>query len=189
MSILFIHPEGAIYLWSGDPTLVANTAPLLAPLILGSFLNGLMWMPYQCQLANGWTSLGLKVNIAAVCILVPAILWLVPRFGAISAAWLWVALNIGYVLVPLHFMHKRLLPDEKYRWFVEDTFKPSAGAFLAVWMLDSVITPNAQMGRIDWGLYLFGNGVVAFSVTLILLNQIWPSVQTWIMKTFARHIL
>jgi hypothetical protein len=86
-------------------------------------------------------------------------------------------------------MHKRLLPNEKYRWLVEDTFKPSAGAFLAVWMLDSLIAPNAQMGRINWGLYLIGNGIVAFSVTLVLLNQIWPSVQTWITKTFARYIL
>lgn len=189
MPILFIHPEGAIYLWSGDPALVANAATLLTPLILGSFLNGLMWMPYQCQLANGWTSLGLKVNIAAVCILVPSIILFVPHFGAISAAWLWVALNVGYVLIPLHYMHKRLLPNEKYRWFVEDTFKPSAGAFLVVWLLDSMIRPDEQMSRVDWGLYLFGNGIVAFLVTLILLNQIWPSVQNWISKTFARYVL
>ena len=35
-------------------------------LALGTFLHALMWMPYQYQLAHGWTSLTLKINTLAV---------------------------------------------------------------------------------------------------------------------------
>jgi len=41
---------------------------------LGTLFNGLMGIPYMLQLAHGWTSLTVKVNMVAVGVLVPAIL-------------------------------------------------------------------------------------------------------------------
>jgi O-antigen/teichoic acid export membrane protein len=182
MAILFIYPEGVLYLWSGDLALAERTAPILAPLALGSFLNGLMWMPYQCQLAHGWTSLAFKANILAATILVPAVLWLVPTYGVIAAAWLWVALNLGYVLIPLHFMHKHLVLGEKMRWYIEDTLKPTLAGIGVAWFFRDWILPNAQIGRWAWALYLALSGMAVFGVTLLMLNRIQPLVRTEIAR-------
>jgi len=52
----------------------------------------------------------------------------VPRYGGIGAAWVWVALNAGYLLVGIHFMHLRLLPSEKWRWYGRDVIAPASAA-------------------------------------------------------------
>jgi len=87
-----------------------------------------MAMPYQLQLAHGWTALAIRVNITAVCVLIPIILWAVPAYGAIGAAWSWVVLNLGYVVITISFMHRRLLPGEKWRWYREDVTFPILAA-------------------------------------------------------------
>lgn len=85
--VLIFFAETFLQLWTQDIELAGRVAVLLSVLVLGNLLNGLMWIPYQTQLAHGWTGLGVKVNIVAVAFIVPAILWVVPRYGAEGAAW------------------------------------------------------------------------------------------------------
>ncbi|MEQ1599421.1 MAG: oligosaccharide flippase family protein [Methylotenera sp.] len=130
--MLIFFCEDIIYLWSGDINLAKETAPILLPLALGSYLNGLMWMPYQLQLAHGWTSFAVKVNSIAVALLVPAIFWVTPRYGAVGAAWVWALLNAGYVTAGMHYMYKKLLPTEKWSWYFKDSISPLLGAIVIV---------------------------------------------------------
>ena len=122
-AMLIFFTEDIIYLWSGDLGLAAKTAPILLPLALGSFLNCLVWMPYQLQLAYGWTSFAIKVNLIAVTLLVPAIFLVAPRYGAVGAAWVWALLNLGYVTIGMHYMYKKLLSKEKRSWYWHDVIK------------------------------------------------------------------
>ena len=80
------------------------------------------------QLAYGWTKLIVKMNFVAVALLVPMLFLVVPRYGGIGAAWVWVALNAGYLLFGIHFMHARLLPSEKWRWYGRDVITPASAA-------------------------------------------------------------
>ena len=64
--LLVFFAEGVVYMWSGNTDLAINTAPLLSILALGSFLNCLSYLPYNLQLAHGWTSLLIKTNTAVV---------------------------------------------------------------------------------------------------------------------------
>lgn len=131
--VLIVFGDVVMMLWTADHALARQVSPLVAVLALGTLLNGLMWIPYQTQLAHGWTSLGVKVNLFAVAAVVPAILWATPKYGAIGAAWVWVALNAGYVTIAISFMHRRLLTTEKRRWYQEDVAMPLiAGAVVAV---------------------------------------------------------
>jgi O-antigen/teichoic acid export membrane protein len=128
--ILMLFADRIVLLWTRNPALTEHVAPLVAVLAFGTMLNALMAMPYQLQLAYGWTTLAIRVNITAVCVLVPIILWAVPTYGAIGAAWAWVLLNLGYVLVTISFMHRRLLRNEKWRWYREDVALPTIAAAL-----------------------------------------------------------
>jgi len=131
--VLIVFGDAVMLLWTANPTLARQVVPLVAVLSLGTLLNGLMWIPYHTQLAYGWTSLTVKVAIFAVAVIVPAILWATPKYGAIGAAWVWVGLNAGYVMIDIYFMHRRLLPTEKWRWYRQDVAVPLiAGAVVAV---------------------------------------------------------
>lgn len=122
--IIAVFSEPLLYVWTGNIKLSQQVAPLLALLTLGTMCNCFMHVPYTTQLAYGWTGLTVRINIVAVCVIVPAILWAVPRFGAIGAAWAWFVLNVSYVLISIHFMHARILPNEKWSWYWESVFKP-----------------------------------------------------------------
>ncbi len=136
---LIAFGDRILRLWTGNPALASKVAPIMALLVLGSMLNTLMWMPYQLQLAHGWTSLTIKVNFIAVILLVPGILWVVPAYGAIGAAWAWVILNTGYLLFDIPLIHRRLLLSEKWRWYSQDVAMPlaasAATAFFCRWLM------------------------------------------------------
>ena len=144
--ILMVFADRILLLWTADPALTEQVAPIMIVLAFGTFLNGLMWMPYQMQLAHGWTSLTIRINTVAVVLLVPAILWVVPVYGAIGAAWVWVILNAGYLVFDIYFMHRRLLPTEKWRWYRQDVVIPLTAAIAAALLCRWVF--SAQFERI-----------------------------------------
>ena len=133
--VVILFAETFLRLWTQDPDLAQRTATLLCLLMLGNLLNGLMCIPYQTQLAHGWTSLAVRTNIVAVAVIVPAILWATPRFGAEGAAWVWVILNAGYCLISIHFMYRRILITEKWRWYLQDVIVPLIAGIAAVSIL------------------------------------------------------
>ncbi len=119
-----------LLLWTQDTVTTEHVHLLVSILIIGTALNGLMNIPYALQLAYGWTKLGFWVNLVSVFILVPLMMFLTKHFGATGAAFVWVILNGGYVLFGLQIMHIRLLPEEKWRWYLEDVGLPFVAAML-----------------------------------------------------------
>jgi len=126
--VLIVFSDRILRLWTGNLALTRQVAPIMLVLALGMMFSGMMAIPYQMQLAYGWTSLTLKVNIVSVGLLVPAILLVAPVYGALGTAWVWVALNVGYVLFAIPAMHRRLLRTEKWRWYGQDIALPSMAA-------------------------------------------------------------
>lgn len=127
-SVLILFAEPVLVLWTGNENLAAQVAPVMSVLTLGTLLNCLMWVPYQMQLAHGWTSLAIWINVVAVTLLVPTILLIVPIYGPIAAAWIWVALNASYCIVGAQFMFRRILTTEKWTWYLQDVISPLAAA-------------------------------------------------------------
>lgn len=171
--LLSFFPGGFVFMWSGNANLAENTAPILLPLVLGTFLNGLMWMPYQCQLAYGWTSLAIRTNAVAVVVLIPTIFWVVPHHGAVGAAWIWVALNAGYVLISIQFMHRKLIPTEKLRWYLEDVSLPTCGT-IGIMLLAQKLQPDSYAERWHWLAFLLITGGVALAAAAVLSRRIRP---------------
>lgn len=163
--VLMIFGERILLLWTSDPALTQEVAPLMTVLALGTLFNGIMWIPYHLQLAHGWTALTVKVNSVAVGILIPTIVWVVPKYGAIGAAWVWVMLNTGYILFSIYFMHRRLLPTEKWRWYRQDVVIPLAAALSTGWLCLRVMPE--EMGRLgELGILFLSSGCVLIGAAL-----------------------
>jgi len=119
-----------LLIWTQNPVTAEKTHLLVSILICGTALNGLMNIPYGLQLAHGWTRLAFNTNLIAIVILVPIVIFLTRRFGVVGGASGWVILNAGYVLFTIYFMHKRLLPTEKWRWYWQDVGVPLVSSLL-----------------------------------------------------------
>jgi O-antigen/teichoic acid export membrane protein len=130
--VVLVFADTLLHLWTQDAAVVQAAGPLLSILALGNLLNALMSIPYQAQLAHGWTSLTVCINTVAVLFVIPAIFVVTPRYGATGAAWVWVGINIGYVLISIHFMFRKILQEEKWRWYFQDVLFPLVPAALTV---------------------------------------------------------
>lgn len=128
-AMLIVFGESVLTLWMGKSLVPDSLPPLLSVLLLGTFFNGLMFIPYHLQLAYGWTSLTIAINSIAVLLLVPTLFVVIPRYGAIGAAWLWTGLNASYLIFSIYCMHRRLLRADKRRWYVVDVGVPASVAF------------------------------------------------------------
>ncbi len=126
--VLISFGDKSLLLWTRDPVLTEAVYPLMSVIALGYLFNCLMSIPTYLQLAYGWTSLTFKLNAVAVCVLVPGIVIAVTKYGAIGAAWLWVSLNAGCLVLGIYYMHKRLIPQDKWRWYRSDVAIPLAAA-------------------------------------------------------------
>jgi O-antigen/teichoic acid export membrane protein len=156
--LLAFFPVPTLLVWSGNLKLAEAVAPVLTLLALGTLCNGLMNMPYMLQLAYGWTSLSVKVNIVAVIAVVPGLVWAVPRFGVVGAAATWLILNAAYLIFVVSLMHQRILRAEKWRWITRAAIIPlvagGVGAFLARTILPTSNSRTAS-GIIDSLSFIF----------------------------------
>jgi O-antigen/teichoic acid export membrane protein len=128
--VIVLFSSEALLLWTQDPAIAERTHTLVSILVTGTALNGLMNIPYALQLASGWTRLALLLNLAAVLLLVPFIIALTKWYGPAGAASVWVILNLGYLGFGIQIMHRRLLPTEKWRWYLGDVGRPLAVALM-----------------------------------------------------------
>jgi len=159
--VMIVFAETILRLWTHDAELAQRSAKLLSVLALGNLLNSLMIMPYQAQLAHGWTGLTVRINIVFVMFVVPAILWVTPHYGAVGAAWVWVSINAGYVMIGIHFMHRKILISEKRHWYTHDILLPLLAATSTALVVRWLFLPTVN--RIDQLLVL----VLASSCTLV----------------------
>lgn len=130
---LAIFAEHFLLLWTGDPGKAAATAPNATLLVLGTMMNGLMYLPFSLQLAHGRTRFTVVVNTVAIVVLLPALYLTVPRFGAVAAAAVWLILNTAYIVIAVPLMHRRLMPELARPWAVHDVGAPLLAALVASW--------------------------------------------------------
>jgi hypothetical protein len=74
--------------------------------------------------------------------LAPAIYFATISFGAIGVTFVWLILNIGYVILGMLIMYRRLLTAEKWRWFRKDIGIPVFLSFSSSYLLRILIPQN-----------------------------------------------
>ncbi|MGI9101556.1 MAG: lipopolysaccharide biosynthesis protein [Terriglobales bacterium] len=131
-AVLALYSYEILLLWTRNPGAARHAASIATVLVIATALNGLMNLPYVLQLANGWTSLGLRLNIFFLVTVGPVIWFLATRYGPIGGAFGYLALMCTYVVLGVPLTHHRLLRGETLRWFTRDVGAATLAALLVV---------------------------------------------------------
>ncbi len=169
-----------LYIWTQDPVTAGETHVLVSFLICGTAFSGLMNIPYALQLAHGWTRPGLYINLISTILIVPLIIFLTGRYGAIGGASAWVILNCGCFLIAIPIIHHRLLPRENCRWYWQDVFLPLA-ACLSTSGLGRLFMGD-QMSQLATIVYLSAVSFITLAVTALST----PTTRAWLIKNVSR---
>lgn len=147
--LLAIFATEILWVWTGDHSLVAATAPLLSLFAAGTLCNALMQVPYFGLLAVGETRFPVRANLVAAVCLIVALLLTVPIYGAIAGSAAWLGLNIGYLLIGLPLLHRHHLRGALHPWFMRDTLPPVI-AIIAVYAFARTATLSLVGDRAIW---------------------------------------
>ncbi len=172
-----------IFLWTGDIDLAKSVSPILSILFIGNLLNTLMYIPYQIQLAHGVTKIAVYGNLIAVIIIIPAVYMLVPVYGSISAAGIWVFLNAAYVVFGASYMFRKILHTEKYNWYWYDVLIPIVVCLVPL-LIGRHIMNNVNPEKLYIWLIIIVSGlssmIFAFFLTVQLRTSVYAAIKNWI---------
>jgi hypothetical protein len=139
-----------------------------------------MNLPYALQLAFGWTKLSFFKSIIAVILLVPLIIYMTMRYGAVGAASIWFVLNMGMFFFEIPIMHRRLLRKEKWRWYLQDVCLPLAVCIFVAGT--GRIFMSEPMPQFKMVLYL----VIVSILTLGITALATPVTRTWLFMQLSK---
>lgn len=177
--VLALFSYEVLLLWVRDPVIAQNTYLLLSLLVIGSTFNAFMTMPFTLQLAYGWTKLSFLKNVIAVIVLVPLLIWLASRYGAVGAAFVWIILNAGYFLLEIPIMHRRLLKPEMWRWYFQDVGMPLL-VILSIVICSHILMPHVESSYFSLIWILFTGLLALFISTLTV-----PFTREWLKRSIA----
>lgn len=172
--VIIVFSEYILQIWTGDYALAHKSAALLSLLTFGNFINGLMWIPYQAQLAHGWTGLATRINISLILFVVPAYFLIIPSFGPEGAAWVWVCVNLFYFLIGARFMYQKILIGEMRQWYWNDVLRPLI--FTAAIVIFLYLVMPADLERFSKFAWILGAGLLALVTSTLSANYVLQEV-------------
>ena len=130
--VLILFAKEILFLWTKNPNLTANTVPILQIVAAGTTCNCLMWVPYWYMLAKGHTKFTIYQNFIAAIISVPLLFWWTGKYGVLGASFIWLAVNVGYILVAIPIFHRLYMRGELIKWYKIDIGVPFVSAAIIV---------------------------------------------------------
>ena len=165
---LVFFAEDVIWVWSGDRELARGVSVFARVLVIGGILDAMLNIPYCAQIAFGWTRLAVGMFLVSLCFAMLAILIAVPQFGPLSAAWVWVGVNVFLFLLWIPLMYRRILSGTLSGWYVASVATPILVAVTSAFAL-SVILPVTSSRLIGFLLL----GVIGCILLVLVSGTAW----------------
>jgi O-antigen/teichoic acid export membrane protein len=171
-----------IILWTNDSSIAENSYLVLSLLITAHAINGLMNLPLALQIAHGWTRLTFCIYLYSVILGAPAIVAVSTLLGAPGTAGILILINLIYLILGTHFMHKKILPTEKWQWYLIDIGLPLMTVCAILFLGSSFI--NQSFSRMHMFFSLAGLAIVAYLLTALSLPMVRRQIRQ---LSYARH--
>lgn len=177
LSALALFPVASIFLffskeillaWTGDAALAADARVLVSLLSIGVVLHySVMGVLDLLQMSYGWLKPTLYGRLFALVVLGPLMVWMTMHYGALGAALTWLFIYAAYVFLVPHFVFKRLLVTEKWKWYLHDLSLP-LGIALGVSGVARLLVdvPTGKLGAVACLACLFAVTLLAVALSM-----------------------
>lgn len=142
-SMLFFFGQEILLFWSHNIELTDQTMPILRICVIGSVCSCLIWIPYLFMIAKGNTRFTIYQNLIAIAVMLPLLYFLTKNYGAVGASFVWLVVNVGYVLISVPVFHNFFLKGEFFNWLKNDIALPLIVSFILMFGIKTIQT---QMG-------------------------------------------
>ncbi len=128
--MLFFFGHEILLFWSHNIQLTEQTIPILRICVIGSVCSCLIWIPYLFMIAKGNTRFTIYQNLIAIVVMLPLLYFLTRNYGAVGASFVWLIVNVGYVLISVPVFHNFFLKGEFLNWLKNDITLPLLASFV-----------------------------------------------------------
>jgi O-antigen/teichoic acid export membrane protein len=163
-----IFSRDLLYLWTRNEHLATTSAPIVSLFVIGTALNGVMHFPYALQLAFGASRLAFAINIILMLVMIPMIIILAAKYGAVGGAGAWALLNGLYIFVGTWLTHRSLLKGIGARWLLGDVGFPFGMTLLVAGVGGEFIKGCGFPYRMN---LLIGSGLTCLTFILTVLTS------------------
>ena len=129
-SVAILFAEQLMMVVTKNPTLAQETAPILRLLFAGAVFSALLNMPVNLYLASGSGRLLLYQNVIWLAVCTPAMVFAVPRFGALGAAGVVASMNLLSLLAVVPITQARFFDGTLLGSYASIVLAPFVGAFI-----------------------------------------------------------
>jgi O-antigen/teichoic acid export membrane protein len=119
-----------LMVWLGDASVAADIAPLMPWLSLGTALIGVMYFPYTLQLAAGKPKLAFATTMALLAVMLPLVVILALRFGAMGGAFAWAVLGLAYACFGTWLTGSKVMAFAGWSWLLRSVAIPLVATLL-----------------------------------------------------------
>jgi O-antigen/teichoic acid export membrane protein len=180
--VIAVNSDIVLYIWTNNIELSNRVYPVMTVLVLASIVNSLIHMPYRAQLAHGITKLAVSINLVSVLIVVPLMFIVVPKYSVIGAALVWFLINLLYLLIGAQLMFRRVLDDEKTKWYINDILLPLLTIATVVLVYRYLFIDADNPHRMFDLIHIF----ISFSLSWLALIFVSPFLRGKIVKIICR---
>ncbi len=160
---LFFFAKDILLVWAKNDFIVSQTTPVLQVVTIGTICNCLMFIPYVFMLSKGKTKFTIIQNIIGAAIFLPMLYWTIPKYGILGASFMWLGINVSYIIFTLPLFHKYFMKKELGNWYLKDNLFP--------FLLSFIIIGSAKLIRLN---------VILFESNLLFLAIIFLGTITYI---------
>ncbi|WP_242102793.1 oligosaccharide flippase family protein [Lysobacter sp. M2-1] len=132
------HTEPLLLVWVRNGSVAASVAPIAALLVIGSACNGLMYFAHALQLAAGRPRFAFLIAFGLLVVMVPLVIVLANRFGALGGAAAWLIVNALYLAVGAWLTGRYVMRFAGLHWLTANVAVPLLAtlmpALLGAWI-------------------------------------------------------
>lgn len=174
--ILAVYSKEILLLWTNDLAAAEWGFTIMSLYVLGNGILSLSGLQYGIQYAFGNLKYHIKYNTVIAIISLPLSFYLVPTYGALGAAFFWLAIRIFGFIFWVPFIHKKFFPGTHLEWLLKDILP------IAVFNLTASIIVLYSKINIDNKInfiFLIGLlGLTIFIANLTISKYIFPFKKT-----------
>jgi O-antigen/teichoic acid export membrane protein len=176
--VMIFFTKDFLMLWTNDQILTEKISTVVSILVIGNFMSGLNAMPFNLQLAFGWTSLSFYIKLFSVFISIPLVLWASAKYGTVGAAYVWTLITTIYIIIGTPLMFNKIISKERWNWIYKDTILPIFVGIITAILIKSFL-PEAKNSTerliilITAGfLILLSTSLASNKIRLLILKQL-----------------